>query len=209
MQKNHNSIIKINFSDVHILIKRIEEVDVSALTEKEVEQLNSISNNAKKSEFSSVRQLRNLLFHLEEITYLPTGKPIFRNRKEALSISHSKNFAGIAISFFTIGLDIEEIDDRVLKIVDRFLNSNEKLLFENTAKEITIAWTIKEALFKRNNRSGIIFKEEILIEKRMDENIHQCRILNDSGWEIVYVRSEQIENLIISFTFVPDGVDFI
>lgn len=209
MQKNDNSIIKINFLDAFVLIKRIEAIDMSALTEKETEKLHSISHIAKKKEFSSVRQLRNIYFPLEEITYLPSGKPIFENRKEKLSISHSKNFAGIAISTFEIGLDIEEIEERVLKIVDRFLNSNEKLLFENTAKEITIAWTIKEALFKRNNRSGIIFKEELLIEKRIDENIYQCKILNDSGWEIVYVRSEQIENLIISFTFVPDGVDFI
>jgi len=198
-----------NFSNVHILIKRIEGMDVSALTKKEVEQLNSISHNAKKKEFINVRQLRNNLFPFEEISYQPSGKPLFEKRKEQLSISHSKHFVGLATSTSAIGLDIEEIDERVIKIVDRFLNLKEKQLFKYDKKEFTLAWTIKEALFKRNNRNGIIFKDELLIEKRMDNRIYQCKILSDNGWEIIYVRSEQIENLIISFTFVPNGVNFI
>lgn len=207
MQKKHNSTIKINFSSAAIFLKRIENEEMSVLNEKEIQFFSTLSHSQKKREFLTVRSLRNEIYPFEEINYLPSGKPYFANRLEHLSISHSSNFAAIGISDNPIGIDIEEINERILKVEERFLHEDEKQFIQSNTLDLTIAWTIKEALFKLNNREGIIFKDELRILEKLENGIFRCEMLGTNGWESVFTRTIQHENLIISFTFVPNGDD--
>jgi phosphopantetheinyl transferase len=72
--------------------------------------------------------LRNKTIGKLEIDYNANGKPFLVNSKEYISISHSRNFIGILKAPFDVGLDIEEINERITKIKNRFLNEDELLL---------------------------------------------------------------------------------
>lgn len=175
-------------------------INTTFLYPNEEQLLNKINNQLKKEEFLQIRDLRNKIIGEIEIDYNIDGKPFLVNSNEFISISHSQHFIGILRANFDIGLDIEEINERITKIKNRFLNEGELLLIGTTKENLTIAWTIKEALFKLNNRKGIDFRKELLIEEKTDFGF-KCRMLDQDGWRIVKIKTLQKENLIISYNF--------
>jgi len=172
------------------------------LTDNEKLYLKKITNENRKQEFIQVRALRNKSIGEIEIDYTESGKPYLVNSKEYISISHSQNFIGILKAPFDIGLDIEEINERIIKIKNRFLNEKELKLFDSSIENLTIAWTLKEALFKLNTRNGIDFRKELLIEGKTDDG-YNCKMFALDGWRNVKLKTLQNENLIISYNFEP------
>jgi len=172
------------------------------LTDNEELYLKKITNENRKQEFIQVRALRNKFIGEIEIDYTESGKPFLLNSKEYISISHSQNFIGILKAPFDVGLDIEEINDRIIKIKNRFLNEKELKLFDSSIENLTIAWTLKEALFKLNTRNGIDFRKELLIDGKTDDGYY-CKMFDLDGWRIVKLKTLQKENLIISYNFEP------
>jgi len=172
------------------------------LTDNEELYLKKITNENRKQEFIQVRALRNKSIGEIEIDYTESGKPFLVNSKEYISISHSQNFIGILKAPFDVGLDIEEINERIIKIKNRFLNEKELKLFDSSIENLTIAWTLKEALFKLNTRNGIDFRKELLIEGKTDDG-YNCKMFDLDGWRNVKLKTLQKENLIISYNFEP------
>jgi phosphopantetheinyl transferase (holo-ACP synthase) len=172
------------------------------LTDNEKLYLKKITNENRKQEFLQIRALRNKSIGEIEIDYTESGKPFLVNSKEYISISHSQNFIGILKAPFDVGLDIEEINERIIKIKNRFLNEKELKLFDSSIENLTIAWTLKEALFKLNTRNGIDFRKELLIEGKTDDG-YNCKMFDLDGWRNVKLKTLQKENLIISYNFEP------
>ena len=177
-------------------------INSTYLTYKEQLVLNSIANEIRKQEFLQVRELRNKTIGKIEIHYKDNGKPFLADSNDFISISHSQNFIGILKAPFNVGLDIEEINERITKIKNRFLNEDELVIFGTAIEDLTKAWTIKEALFKLNNRKGIDFRKELLIEEKTGFGFN-CRMLDQDGWRTVKIKTLQKENLIISYNFEP------
>jgi hypothetical protein len=69
-------------------------------------------------------------------------------------------------------------------------------------KNLTIAWTLKEALFKLNTRNGIDFRTELLIEEKTTVG-YNCKMLDTDGWRFVKLKVIEKDNLIISYNFEP------
>ena len=88
------------------------------------------------------------------------------------------------------------------KIKNRFLNEQEIESFGKDTLTLTIAWTIKEALFKLNDRKGIDFRKELLIKEKINDT-YLCQMLELDGWHSVRIKVMQKENLIISYNFEP------
>ncbi len=86
-------------------------------------------------------------FNLNEVTFLPNGKPIIKDL--SISISHSKGYVSVAFASFKteLGIDIEKVKDKSLcflaKISDKFKNKDNKLLY--------YLWTEHEAKAKALN----------------------------------------------------------
>ena len=170
------------------------------LTDNEELYLKKITNENRKQEFLQIRALRNKTIGKLEIDYNENGKPFLVESDEYISISHSQNFIGILKSNFDVGLDLEEVNERISKIKNRFLNDKELKLFGSSIENLTIAWTIKEALFKLNTRNGIDFRKELLIDEKTDFGFN-CRMLDFDGWRLVKLKTLLKENLIISYNF--------
>lgn len=175
-------------------------INSTYLTDKEELYLKNLTNENRKQEFLQLREIKNKTIGKIEIQYKNDGKPFLTDSGDYISISHSQNFIGFLKAPFNVGLDIEEINERVIKVKQRFLNANEQLLFGPSLLNLTIAWTLKEALFKLNERKGIDFRKELLIEEKTDSGF-LGKMLDKDGWRLVKLKTLQKENLIISYNF--------
>ena len=87
--------------------------------------------------------------------------------------SHSDHLVTILISENKgIGIDVEKINNKVHSIKSKFLNQKEinYLSGYEESRNLTRAWTAKEAIYKALKMPGIIFSENILIEEFNNES---------------------------------------
>ena len=132
------------------------------LTEEETERYFTFSHSKRKMEFVATRILRHGIFGFTHIHYTALGSPYIEN-EGFISISHAKGVVGIAFSKdFPVGFDLEKIDQRILKLSQKFLSVAEtEFLDTSSALEMTKLWSGKEALYKIAGRKGILFGTEL------------------------------------------------
>lgn len=193
-------IFEINKSDFHFSCLTITKIDVeSEVLAEELEKYQLITNPKRKKEFQYVRHLRNLQIGKEAISYDSRGKPYINNSKVFISISHSKNYVAFAHDTSPIGIDIEELNPRILKVWERFVHREELALFDTTSIfDMTVLWTIKEALFKLSTSAGIDFKNDLRIKSK-DGSTFLCEIRTENGFSNVKMGTSAYKNLIISY----------
>jgi phosphopantetheinyl transferase (holo-ACP synthase) len=196
--ENYINLEKNNF--LSLFVEPKSPINTTYITDKEKLLLNSISNENRKQEFIQTRRLRNETIGHAEILYNEAGKPLLTDSDDFISISHSQSYIGILKAPFNVGLDIEEVNERILKIRKRFLNDEEQVLFGRSIENLTIAWTLKEAMFKLNERKGIDFRKELLVVEKTEFG-YLGMMLDIDGWRTVKLKSLQKENLIISYNF--------
>ncbi|MBM3185075.1 MAG: 4'-phosphopantetheinyl transferase superfamily protein [Bacteroidetes bacterium] len=178
-----------------------KESDI-VLQEAEKKRYSVIQNSERKNEFLGVRYLRNQYDAKLEIKYLSSGKPVIENDSKHISISHSKNYVAFAVAPYKIGIDIEEIHERILKVKGRFLNQSELELFNlNSLADLTIAWCAKETLFKLNDDSGLDFKTDLIIKNWDKNSTILAEMKQNSQWVKVNLHFEVRDDLVLCFNF--------
>lgn len=131
-------------------------------------RLNQMKSISHQKGFLAVRRiLHHLNLNDYDLFYDEKGKPQLTTGQH-ISISHSFDFAVILISNKKCGVDIEIQKEKIIKIGPRFCNEphlNDRLINENERiKKYTIAWGIKESIFKIKNIEGISFPEHIFVK---------------------------------------------
>ena len=76
-----------------------------------------------------------------------------------ISISHSKKFAAIIISKNKVGLDIEQISEKPLRLSSKFISDN--IHQDLTKEKATLIWCAKEAIYKWSQKGNIDFIKDI------------------------------------------------
>ena len=116
-----------------------------------------------KNQFLAVRYLlKYLSIDLHNLNYDSLGKPFFESNSK-ISISHSGLYVAIIISDTAVGIDIETINDRILKIKSKFLETELNYPMELNTETLLVYWNIKESVFKAVKKPGIDFKKNILV----------------------------------------------
>jgi phosphopantetheinyl transferase len=203
MKTEENSIINIEKNGINFFLsrKKLFHLDEVFLFEKEKNSLSNFKNLSRMSEFLGIRDLRNRFFTDSEINYTDEGKPYLSNSSDFISISHSTNFLALATAPYPIGIDIEECNERILKLKDRFLSETEKMIVNtNDISSLTAAWCIKEALFKLGKVKGVDFKKDLIIEK-FTIDYAEAKMKTNSSWQKVQLHLKKIDDLIICFNF--------
>ena len=203
MKTEENSIINIEKNGINFFLsrKKLFHLDEVFLFENEKNSLSNFKNLSRKSEFLGIRDLRNRFFPDSEINYTDEGKPYLSNSHDFISISHSTNFLALASAPYPIGIDIEECNERIFKIKDRFLSETEKMIINtNDISSLTAAWCIKEALFKLGEEKGVDFKKDLIIEK-FTIDYSEAKMKTNSSWQKVQLHLKKIDDLIICFNF--------
>ena len=131
------------------------------------------SNPGQQLQQLASRMVLNVLqpsFPFDQIQLNPAGKPSLPEGMPQFSISHTKGFAAGIISAETpVGIDIESISPRVLKVEKKFLNPHEFALLATFSEQDRIVfaclfWSIKETVYKCWGNGGVDFIEQIRIQ---------------------------------------------
>ena len=95
---------------------------------------------------------------LVAIAVSPLGKPFLPGNPLFFSISHSFPFIAAAVDDEKeIGIDVQVLQDKILRLQYKFLSGQEQLLCGNDPGKVTLAWAAKEAAFKRYGLGAVDF----------------------------------------------------
>ena len=143
------------------------------LNEYSIKLLNQKKSEIQKKQFLAIRNIFKLLsIEDNEVKYDQVGKPIFSQNK-ILSISHSGNYATVITSDSPVGIDIEKISDKAMKIKHKFLHIELNYPQELNNQISLVYWNIKESIYKAVGITGIDFKKNILTLP-LDMNTKKC-----------------------------------
>lgn len=206
----------INFNpSTQIFVWKITESFKELFEQVVLNDSNQIRLDGMKSEmhqraFLSVRKLLQETGHTDlDLYYDEFGKPHLHGEKH-LSITHSHNYSAIIISDETVGIDIELQREKIIRIADKFCDSEfqflaPSLITEKTQeyiRKLTVIWGAKEAIFKIRNEKGISFKDHIKVNtfhlknKEVTAQLHFDSLIKDFK-----VHFEEIENFTLVYAF--------
>ena len=147
---------------------------------KSKQLLSQKKSETHKNQFLAVRYLlKYLSIDLLNLNYNSLGNPFFENNYK-ISISHSGVYVAVIISDTDVGIDIETINDRILKIKGRYLETELNYPFVLNTETSLIYWNIKESVFKAVDKSRIDFKKNILVPPLdIKKNVVKSWYIND------------------------------
>jgi len=133
----------------------------------------NIAHPHKRLQHLAGRYLLRFLFpdfpyHAIEIA--TTKKPYLPNEAYHFSISHCGDYAAaIVSSTYRVGVDVELVTERVVKIAQKFLHEEEQKMFNIQSsmvnvQQLTLLWSCKEAMFKWWGNGEVDFSEMMRIE---------------------------------------------
>jgi 4'-phosphopantetheinyl transferase len=132
-----------------------------------LEELLQLSNTISAADFKTEKQkkewiasrlLLNEINPKYSISYNAFGAPELGN-SSFISISHSKGLVAIIISQQQVGIDIEKISAKALRVSSKFVSTNN--LKALTAEKATLIWCCKEAIFKWHQKGEVDFIDDI------------------------------------------------
>lgn len=169
------------------------------LTDFELERYFTFKNNKRRNEFVATRLLKHDLFGFNQIRYKDHGAPYIED-EGYISISHANLMVGIAFCpYFQVGFDVEEIDDKVLKVHSKFLNEHEYGLIDSSStEELIMAWSFKETLYKLAGRKEIDFKKDLLLLTK-EENCYTAKICNPDEYIHVELGFQKFGNYMLTY----------
>jgi phosphopantetheinyl transferase len=141
----------------------------------EISPLN-VTNVQKRLEFLAVRVLvKELLaawdLEFKGLTKDEYGKPFLKNLPFQISLTHSYPYVAAVIDRTqSVGIDLEQPKEKLLKIASRVLDDNE---LADAGKDVTkhcIYWCSKEALIKIHGKKDLVFAENIKISPFLKQN---------------------------------------
>jgi len=143
--------------DFNTIFREVKLKDVS------LSRLEGMKSESHQKGFMAVRLLLQHLGYSDfDLYYDEFGKPHLKDGTH-LSISHSHDFSGVLISDENVGLDIEQLKEKTLKIASRYMEVKhlDNLSEADQLIKATVIWGIKETVFKVKNEVGISFIDHI------------------------------------------------
>lgn len=197
-------------SRTQILVWKVTESYGELLEQVVLNDSNRLRLDGMKSEmhqraFLSVRKLLQETGHTDlDLYYDEFGKPHLHGEKH-ISITHSHEFSAIIISDEIVGIDIELQRNKIIRIADKFCDSEFQFLdleSEEYIKKLTVIWGVKEAIFKIRNEKGISFKNHISVcdfkleSKQTIAELHFDNLVKDFK-----IHFEEIEGFTLVYAF--------
>jgi len=154
----HNNDILVKYLNYETVL--VENIDLSLLSEKDQQTFHSFKSSKRQLEFYHLRVLWESFNTNQPILYKSTGKPYLS--QGFLSMTHSHKRVVIAYSpVKEVGVDIELISPKIEKVKHKFLHPNDN--YKNL-KDLTILWTIKEAVYKLFDGDDLFFMDNVEVK---------------------------------------------
>jgi phosphopantetheinyl transferase len=191
-QKNINSTTKVGVWHI---------VEDEAFFLQQVPLQREITHPHKRLQHLAGRFLLKELFPdfpYELIRIASTRKPFLENDVYHFSISHCGDYAAVIVSSnHRVGVDIELPSEKLEKVQHKFLSDEEALTIlsrnqvdnpRSTLDLLTIAWSVKESMFKWYGIGKVDFKEHMQIDAFSlfnDKGVAHCRFLKEMNKSLI------------------------
>lgn len=126
------------------------------------------------------------------------GKPYLVNLPYHISLSHSFDYAAVMISkAYPVGIDIEQIKQKVERIAPKFLRPAERAAIDPQHKiaHLYVCWCAKEAIYKCYGQKEVSFLDDIALEAfpfagqgSLNANLHKGEVKFD--YKVEYMQYE-------------------
>ena len=132
-------------------------------------------------------------FPLALIKIADTRKPFLEDEAYHFSISHCGDYAAVIVSKeYRVGVDVELVNDKIEKIIYKFLSRQEKTLLHPNAinTTATLLWSVKESVYKWKGAGGVDFIKHIniqSIEEKQDEGVVHCLFNKEIPLQVHYL----------------------
>ncbi len=152
----------------------------------------------KLLEYLMIRKLLRQIKPNHQIKYKKAGQPFLFPADSYISVSHSFPFGVLAVSSKRVGIDMEKIVPKIVRVKHKFLNERE-LEWTNTQDEtelLTVIWAVKEALYKLHPCKYWSLKKYYEVEPFDLDDLSglKCRVFDDSFEDCYEANVIQIEN---------------
>ena len=152
----------------------------------------------KLIEYLMIRKMLKMQLPEHKILYKTIGQPYLFPKDYFISITHSFPFASLAISKKRVGIDIERIMPKILRVKHKFLHPTEISWTENEGEVefLTILWVIKEALYKLHPSKFWSLKNYYEVEKFSLDDLSEirCRVFDEDFEDRYIARVAKIED---------------
>ena len=165
------AIKQIITDEYQVLVWKIEE-DIDFFAHKvklsfiESQEYANITHAARKLEWLASRFVQRQLIE-DSLVKDEYGKPHLSAKKGYISMAHCKDFAcAIYGPTQAVGIDIEPIHPKVLRIAEKFLNTEERAFidYHKNTEHVIAAWCVKEAVYKWYGKKTLSFKQHIRMQ---------------------------------------------
>jgi len=94
------------------------------------------------------------------------GKPYLVSLPYHISLSHSFDYAAVMIGKDPVGIDIEQVKEKVERIAHKFMRKEELRFISDQHKidQLYVCWCAKEAVYKCFGQKEVSFLDNILLE---------------------------------------------
>ena len=163
-------------------------------------------NEKRKKEWLASRVLVYTL--LRQFTAAPAvllkneyGKPYFAGHDIFVSISHSPTLAAVIISDkHEVGIDIEPLSQKALRVSGKFLSEAEKTFTNLEESQTCLYWSAKETLYKLYSRKQLIFKENLILAPTGKQNALAGQIITADFSKLYQIRYEFLQNHVLTYS---------
>jgi phosphopantetheinyl transferase len=170
----------------------------------------NITHPHKRLQHLAGRHLLSILFPTFPtalIKIASTKKPFLEDEAFHFSISHCGNYAAAIVSTSNrVGVDIEEPHPKIERIQHKFITEAEQVVLQNFSTNIpqmlTMAWSIKEALFKWYGLGEVDFKKHLQINALQN-------IDNEIVAHCTFSKQEKIELVVKNITIQGNNLSWV
>ncbi|WP_276497996.1 4'-phosphopantetheinyl transferase superfamily protein [Pontibacter litorisediminis] len=128
------------------------------------------------------------------------GKPYFPDSRFHVSISHSPQLATVILSDkYEVGIDIELVSPKALRVQDKFLTNAEKSQTLASEQHTCLYWSAKETLYKLYSRKQLIFKENLAIAPADEPNVLQGRVNTENFSKLYRIQFEALHGHVLTY----------
>lgn len=179
-----------------------------------VPQHRNVTHPHKRLQHLAGRFLLQFLFPgfpYELIQIADTRKPFLPEEQYHFSISHCGDFAAAIVSKDSrVGIDIEIPVEKILRMQDKFLSEEEKIIFNIQHSMLnsqlptpdprlsTLLWSAKESVFKWYGNGGVDFRKHIELQyQKIEEESIKCLFSKNNTELTIHYR--QFDYLVLAW----------
>jgi hypothetical protein len=137
-----------------------------------------INHPIKRLQHLAGRYLLKVLdpnFPIHHISISPTKKPFLQDGSYHFSISHAGDYVAVLISKnSTVGMDIELPRSTIELVKNKFLSQQDCMALAalplDVMHQYTVAWCVKEAVFKWYGEGSVDYKKHIQISRVTEQD---------------------------------------